>query len=130
MKVKRVLRFYFFAEGLERTLDKLIMKTACAPDADAEGGAERILKLIDEKRELSKLWSYLDGILSGFTEAERGALKSYAALRCGLKRLDDDGRKSLRRAVMKFTRRARRIESFRAGLQLVSGYYCIICPYA
>ena len=128
LKVKRILRFYFSAESLEGAFDNLIMKFACAPYSDAERGAERILKIICEKGELSKLWNYLDGVMVTLSPEERGALQSYAALRCGVKKLDDNMRKKLRRSVMKFTRHARRLEGFTEGLRLVSKYYCLIAP--
>lgn len=130
LKVKRLLRFYYSVRSLERAFDNLIMKFACTPCGDGEKGAEKILKIIAEKCELSKLWNYIDGVVVKLSPEERRALKTYAALRCGVKKLDDERRKTLRRSVMKFTRHARRIESFCEGIRLVNKYYCVISPCA
>ncbi|MDE5722123.1 MAG: hypothetical protein K2I30_05240 [Clostridia bacterium] len=129
MKVKKILRFYFSAESLERAFDNLIMRYACASaERDGERSAERILYVLGEKNELSKLWGYINTVVPTLSSAERKALEEYAALRCGIKKLGDEKRRLLRRSVIKFTRRARRLESFAEALRLVSKYYCLISP--
>ena len=128
MKVKRVLRFYFSAESLERAFDKLILSNACS-SALVRGGyscAEEICNLVGEKQELSKLWGYLDGVMGGLSETERLSLENYAGMRCGIKKLCEMKQKEIKRAAMKFTRRARRLESFDKALNLVGKYYCLI----
>ena len=128
MNVKRILRFYFYADTLEKVFDGIIFHSALSSAyiAESELCAERICGLIGEKQELSEFWEYLDKILSGFSENERSALYRYASLRCGIKKLSDEERKAIKRAAVKFTRRARRIESFFFFFRLVGKYYSLI----
>ena len=127
MKVKRILRFYYCAESLERAFDNLIMKIATSSfDKSSLNCADRLCRIIDEKNELSKLWGYLDGVIPKLSEEERASLEEYARLRCGIKRLGADDVKRIRRAVVKFMRHARRLEDFSRGAQLVYKYYCLL----
>ena len=128
MKVKRVLRFYFSADSLETAFDNLIMNNACKSVQPYSGEiiAEKIFALIEEKEELSRLYSYLDGVISGITVEDRCALESYALMRCGIKRLDEEKRREIKRAAMKFTRRARRLESFVWALRIINKYYSLL----
>ena len=127
MKVKRILRFYYCAESLERAFDNLIFKIASSSfDKSSFDCADRLCRIIDEKSELAKLWSYLDGIIPALSEEERSSLEEYAKLRCGIKRLAAEDIKRLRRAVVKFRRHARRLECFYKGLRLVYKYYCLM----
>lgn len=127
MKIKRILRFYFCAENLESAFDNLIMKIALSSfDKSSFNCADRLCRVIGEKKELAKLWDYLDGIIPNLSEEERAALEEYARLRCGIKRLCADDVKRLRRAVIKFKRRARRLDGFLKGAELVGKYYCLI----
>lgn len=126
MEVKRLLRFYFFADGLDRTLDGLIMKCACDFCGDGEAAAEKICGLIEKKRALAGLWDYLDKIASGLSEGERGALKYYARLRRGLRSLPDEIKKAVDSAVAKFKRRANRLNCFSAERKLLGEYYCLL----
>ena len=109
MNVKRILRFYFYADTLEKVFDGIIFHSALSSAyiAESELCAERICGLIGEKQ-------------------ERSALYRYASLRCGIKKLSDEERKAIKRAAVKFTRRARRIESFSEALRLVGKYYSLI----
>lgn len=132
MKTKRILRFYFYADSLNRAFDNIIYKRACSSAGGArEGGeiAEGICGLIAEKCELGELWEYLDRGAAALTGEELAALESYARLRCGIKRLGEEERKRIRRAAVKFTRRLRGISRFSAALALVDKYYCLIVPF-
>lgn len=128
MKVKRVLRFYFSADGLEKAFDNLIMSNACksAQPYSGERYVEKICALIEEKGELNELWRYLDGVISGIAAEDRCALESYALMRFGIKRLDEEKRREIKRAAMKFTRRARRLESFDKALRIINKYYSLL----
>lgn len=128
MKVKRVLRFYFCADSLESAFDNLIINNAykSAQPYSGELYAERICSILEEKEALSRLWGYLDKVIGGITQGDRDALESYALMRCGIKRLDDEKRRGIKRAAIKFKRRARRLESFNEALQLVNKYYSLI----
>jgi len=127
MRIKNVLRFYYSADSLERAFDNLIMGRACRfDDGGGEECAEKICRLIGEKSELSYLYNYLDGVITKLPEADRSALSEYAALRGGVKQLGSEKIKLLKRAVMKFVRRARRLASFKEGLALVGKYYCLL----
>ena len=126
MKVKNVLRFYYCADSLERTFDRLILKQAySSAGRSCEECAEKICTLISEKSELSALWAYINEIISHLSAEVQSALERYARLRCGIKRLTAEETRALKRAVMAFTRRARRLESFESGLAIVGKYYCV-----
>ena len=127
LKVKKVLRFYFSADSLERAFGNLILNSAYS-SAYSYGGeyAEKICSLIGEKQELSELWSYIDGVMNELSEEEFAALKGYAGLRCGIKNLCVEKRREIKRAAMKFRRRAKRLESFENALGLVGKYYCLL----
>ena len=129
MKSKRLLRFYFKADELDRALDNLILNYACRSADCAKGGefyAERIIVLIGAKEGLSELWHYLEGVISELKEDEVQTLKSYALLRFGIKKLDADSQKRIKCAVIKFTRHARSLERYAEGVRLVGEYYCLM----
>lgn len=128
MKIKKILRFYFGADSLERAFDNLINKyvlsSMSAPCIDCASG---IIDILEEKNSLANLWGYIDGVLKSFNASDLTALEEYAHLRCGLKSLSDAKRKGIRRAVIKFRRRAHRLESFADSYRTVAKYYAVIC---
>ena len=124
MKPKKILRFYFSAESLERAFDNLIEHKAFDFGADTLACAERLCAVIGEKMQLERLWTYLDGILATFSAEERGTLLKYS-LRHALP-LADDERRAVKRAVIKFTRRARRLEDFADDICVLKKYFCLI----
>ena len=128
LKIKRVLRFYFSADSLERAFNNIIIKSALSSARSTEGGlyADKICNLIGEKQELSQLWGYVDGVLKSFSESECAVLEEYANMRTGIKELCEEKRRNIRRIAVKFVRRARRLESFDTALGLVGKYYCLI----
>ena len=126
---KRLLRFYFNADELERALDNLIIMHACRSADCVKGGeyyAERILAVIGAKGKLSELWQYLDGVISALKSDEVQTLKAYALLRYGIRKLDEDRQREIKRAVIKFSRHARSLERFDEGIKLVGEYYCLM----
>lgn len=129
MKSKQLIRFYFSAGRINKALDNLILdkalKSANHPGS-CEYFAERILALIDVKKELSKLWNYLDNVVSSLTERERSVLKFYGRLRVGLTKLAPAHANEVKRVTVKFTRHARLIERYVEGVQLVKEYYCLM----
>ena len=127
MKAKRVLKFYFAADSLERYIDNLILKLACNFGGEVNESAEKIGNLIGEKHSLANLWIYLDGVLAKFSESEKNSLKHYAFSRQGVKGLPVEAIRAIRSAVIKFTRHAKRLESF--NVELVDRYYCILGNY-
>ena len=128
MKVKRILRFYYYCDSLEKALDNLILKKALAAGEYSTGqkSAEFILSVIEEKKKLSDLWLYIDGIMHKLDGADRVSLKCYAAARGSVESFNEVVRKEWRRAAVKFRRRARRIEEYAEGLKLVGKYYCLL----
>lgn len=127
MKSKRLLRFYFGAEGLEGALDNLILKRALgSAGRDGEGCAEEILALISAKDSLAGLWGYLDKVIKGLGGEVEATLFKYASMRTGLSLSDGEEVKRIKRCLMKFTRRARAIGSFSEGVKLVNFYYALI----
>ena len=110
--------------SLERTLDNLIIDRALNLEGDALDTAERLCEIIGEKIELEKLWKYLDGVLSTLSCEERDALAFYSARRDGP--LSAAQMRAAKRAVVKFTRRARKIAQFCEGFEVLNKYYCLI----
>lgn len=128
METKRILRFYFKAEELNRTLDNLILVSALR-SAESEGGersASKIFALISAKDSLAELWRFLNEVIEGLGEEEREVLKFYALSRYGISRLSEKKRKKIRKAVIKFTRHARGLERRSEGIKLVGVYYCLL----
>ncbi len=131
MKSKRILKFYFGAEGLNSTLDKLILKVACSScrvQSDGEREVSRVLALVGAKEELSKLWGYLDGVISEMSEEDKKALEEYSSMRCGEGMSDAAHRRGIKKSLMKFARHARIAERFSEGMRLVNEYYCLLPP--
>ena len=122
MKTKKILRFYFSAGSLEEAFDNLIISKACAPFADGLETAERLCGVIGDKIQLERLWAYLDGVVSGLSEEERETLLKYSARGTTVK--SDD--KAVKRAVIKFIRRAHRLEEFEEDIAVLNKYYCLI----
>ena len=129
MKSKQLLRFYFYADGLNRALDNLILKHACNTADYFLGGeycADRICEIIGAKQRLCELWGYLDGIIGELSDGEREVLRYYGAMRGGIGRLPEGSRREIKRVTVKFTRRARAIARYAEGVKLVRRYYCLI----
>ncbi|MDE6504913.1 MAG: hypothetical protein K2L42_03495 [Clostridia bacterium] len=128
MKSKRLIRFYFSADELNRALDNLITVNALKIDDFSKGAeycAERILKLIQVKREFCALWRYIDGIMEGLSAEERGILRFYGTARCGIKSIGKERAKEVKRVTVKFGRRARRLERYAEAVRLLGEYYCL-----
>ena len=126
MKIKRILKFYFYAEKIGLHFDRLIERYACDPKADCGETLERINILIDEKQKLNKLWSYIDMIAGGLKADETEALKKYSEMRTSIKKLDKETERSIRRAGVKFVRHARRLGSFDGEIRLLGKYYALL----
>ena len=128
MKSKRLLKFYFAADSLNRPLDNLITQNALA-SADGflsgEFYAERILELVCAKKELNALWRHLDGVISGFSESEKKVLRYYGTMRGGTAKLPAETVREIKRVTVKFKRRLRNIERFAEGIRLVYGFYTL-----
>ena len=124
VKPKKILRFYFGADSLDIAFDNLITQKAFDFGADTLETAERLCSVIGEKMRLERLWAYLDSVLSGFSEEDRTVLKNYASRR-GIP-LDDGERRAAKRAQIKFTRHARRLNEFEDDFAILKKYYCLI----
>ena len=74
VKPKKILRFYFGADSLERAFDNLIERKAYDFEADTLEVAERLIEVIGDKMKLQRLWGYLDGVISSLYENEREVL--------------------------------------------------------
>ena len=128
MKSKQLIKFYFSADNVNKALDNLILDKALKSanhTRSCEYYAERITALIGAKEELSRLWSYLDAVVSSLSERERSVLRFYAGLRPGLSKLTLERAKEVKRVTVKFTRHARLIGRYGEGVQLVKKYYCL-----
>lgn len=123
MKTKKILRFYFSADSLNKAFDTLMVNKACAANSSGVEACEKLCSLVGDKIQLERLWGYLDGILSTFSEEERATLLKYSARRACLK----SSCKEVKRAVVKFMRRARRLEEFEDSIATLGSYYCLIC---
>ncbi len=126
MKVKRLLKFYFCADGLDGALNNLIMRRALNLECSALAAAEGICDLLEEKSELSRLWGYMNRVMAGMPRGEAETLKSYALLRTGFSRLTEDMRKEYKRVTVKYFRRARNVVRYEKAIELINKYYCLI----
>lgn len=125
MKYRRLIKFYFSADGIDRALNNLILNEALkSADSErkAEYFAERISALIEAKSGLSSLWVYLDGVMRSFTDAEIEILKRYGEY--GKRSADCRQVREIRRVTVKFARRARMLGSFAGEIGLLAKYYC------
>ncbi len=127
MKIKILLRFYFAVDKVEEHIDRLVIKNAYDPSAEALPTAEKIAVLIEQKQLLGRLWAYLDNIMTGLSVTERNILEYYGFLRSGLKALGAEEVKAVRRVVMKFIRHARRTDCFKREISLLKTYTCLTC---
>lgn len=130
MKIKRLMRFYFWAGSLDEAFNNLILKTALTAGEDVYSGclpyADKICALIETKERLGRLWFRLDGIMSAMSDRDRATLLCYAANRqatCA------EEKRETHRAVVKFTRRAGGLLAGGGDLyKLMCAYQCLIRP--
>ena len=122
MKLKKILRFYFGADSLERAFDNLIKAKALNTESDALETADMLCSIIGEKIRLERLWAYIDGIILTFSDAERSVLLKY----CVMTPYDYDVRRETKRVTIKFTRRAKRLKDFADDISILNKYYCLI----
>lgn len=130
MKIKRLLKFYYFADSLNSALDGAVYRLAVACGRDLYNGceyyAEKMAELVEVKGKFGGLWARLDCVLGAMTEADNRALKRYAAMREGG---TEEERKQIHRAVVKFSRRASNLLSkVDSEYRLVCAYYSLIYP--
>lgn len=131
MRYKHLLKFYFFADGLNAVLDALAVRIAVS-SADCFKGcayyAEKIARVIEAKDKLGELWRFLDGVLCSMKEGDRAALFAYATSRSKRGALKSDGEeKALHRALMAFSRRVSgRLVKYSEQVNVLSKYYCLI----
>lgn len=91
--------------------------------ADTLKTAEEICELVFEKMSLSRLWTYLDSVISTFKEQEIAALGFY----CSNQYTSDAGQiRLIRSSAIKFMRRARRLNEFENEFGVVQKYYCLL----
>ncbi|MDE6586644.1 MAG: hypothetical protein K2K80_08205 [Clostridia bacterium] len=129
MKCKRLLKFYFYAEGLNAALDRLIAAVAVKSYEVEGNGAEcteSILSIIEAKDELCRLWNYLDKVIRSLSGDEIDTLRYYGGLRVGIRKLGKDKVREIKRALIKFRRRARFAERYQRGIELIREYYCLL----
>ena len=131
MRYKHLLKFYFFADGLNEVLDALTVRIAIS-SADCfkscESYAEQIGAVIEAKCKLGELWQFLDGAVGSMKEGDKNVLFAYAASRSerGAYASDSEA-KALHRALMKLSRRVSgRLEKYAEQVNVLSKYYCLI----
>lgn len=122
MKIKGILRFYFSVESLESAFEKLILARACLPFADADKNAEKIFAIIESKKEIGRLWLYVDSVICGLRAEERARLCAFAERRADGERVTN----AEKNAVVKFTRRASRLKEFYKNIETLKDYYALI----
>ena len=125
MKLKRILKFYFSAEKLNKSLDGTITRYALASadySVSAESCAEKICAVIETK----KAFSQLNGIMCKFGADEVKTLEYYANLRGGILKLPEGARREIKRVLTKFSRKGRGIERFKEGLRAVDAYFAVL----
>lgn len=129
MKIKKYLRFYYSAGGLQNRLDDFILRYALKSGEgvnNCEVCFDRIQKLICDKAALAGLWARIDEVLGKMTARDRQSLKFYAGIR-GVKQLSEEVVRELHRAVMKFTRRSvGLIKATKPQYKTLCKYYCLL----
>ncbi|MDE7301251.1 MAG: hypothetical protein K2N47_03690 [Clostridia bacterium] len=129
MKIKKYLRFYYSAGGLENRLDDFILRYALKSGEgvnNCEACFDKIQKLILDKATLAGLWARIDEVLKKMTVRDKQSLKRYAGIR-GVKRLPEEDQRELHRAVMKFTRRSGGlINATVSQYKTLCAYYCLL----
>lgn len=129
MESKRLLRFYFSVDRLDKALNNLITQKAISSAVHGSNGAEigqEMCVLIQAKKELSELWNYLDSILKAFSEDEIKSLHLYGTTKLGIKQLPLEAQRHIKKSVVKFTRRARNLDRYESGVRLVNRYYGLL----
>lgn len=124
VKIKSIMKFYFWAGSLDRALDNIVTRLALSAGQDVYTGCEeyfeKICRVLEDKQKLSELWARLDGVMRNMTEKDNATLQRYAAARTGIK---DDEKREIHRAAVKFARRA-------GGLLRSCGeLYSVLCTY-
>lgn len=129
MKIKKYLRFYYSAGGLQRRMDNFILRYALKSGEgvnNCEICFESIQKLICDKQTLAGLWARIDEVLNRMTAQDRQSLKYYAEIR-GVRQLSEEVIRELHRAVMKFTRRSLGlIKATKTQYKTLCAYYCLL----
>lgn len=116
--LKKLLRFYYSAEGVNDALDGVISRLAFSSWRDPYGGEhsfDEVSRVVEIKAELSGLWAELNGVISAMTERDRQSLERYARLKTGIGALGEGERKELHRVLVKFTRRLGTLLERRSG---------------
>lgn len=127
MKIKLLLKFYFNAAYLNEWMNRLITFNACKTECEAS--FEKVTSLIEDKQALCNLMNYLEGKFERLTKRDMMALKRYAELRVSVRKLGDEERRDIKRAVMKFTRKLTYIERHKEEVQTLKNYRAILnCP--
>ncbi|MGN1104280.1 MAG: hypothetical protein ACI4QI_05325 [Candidatus Coproplasma sp.] len=130
IKLKRVLRFYFSAGSLNVALNNIITRLAATSWQDVFGGEhtfDKVNTVIEVKEELKEFWARLNGVMEKFPRSDYEALKKYASLRVGVSPSDNDERRKMHSALVKFRRRAINVLlSSQRGYRCVCAYYALI----
>ena len=126
-KLKILLKFYFNADTLNGWMDRLIEYGACRVEGES---FERVTGLIEDKRKLCNLMNYLEGRFERLTKRDRATLEKYSLLKVGIKRLEAEERREIKRAVMKFARRLTYIEQYKEELKTLQKYRAIVAGIA
>ena len=127
-----ILKFYFFADGLNSAMDALAVRLALSSAAcvkDCGYYAERICGVIEAKCALNGLWLFLDRAIGTMTDGDKTALKAYCESRgnkCGGTTAEAQA-KAEHRALMKFSRRmSGRLERYAEQVNVLREYYSLI----
>ena len=127
MNSKTLLKFYFGAEGLNKLLDGMILRAACASAfAPAQSSAERVAALVGAKAELASLWEHIDGVLKGFCREDVAVLKRYCRMKRGYAVLPDPERNLVRRVAVRFRRRLGGALFKSAGADILKRYVVLL----
>ncbi len=117
IKCKRLVKFYFFADGVDRAFDRLIGRLALSAE-EGERAMEKILRLTECKDSLSRLWEYLRGVITSLGE-DGAILYAYASGQRLTKKVKN-------RVLMKFRRRAKYVNNYAEALEILDKY-CVFC---
>ena len=123
MKCKKLLRFYFNAGALNKSLDNILLNYACGgAERGVESCACKMFDVIEAKRELGGL----NGVFEKFAAKDIAVLRFYGLSRTGVSRLPEKCRLEIKRLTARFCRRLGGLQSYRVALKLVETYYCLL----
>lgn len=124
MKPIRIIKFYFYADKIDKGIDRLIFVNANKShnaQCNINKCINRIAELTKDKDTLSRLYHYISTVMNTFNEEDKNILKRYCISPINLS-LNN----SIRRVVVRFTCRAKYLKDYDYELSILDKYYILM----